>query len=165
MSCKMLLDCAELACVNNVINNINDEISFLAIPLHQKCHSKRALLKDSGMEMPTAIQYHTVRQHHDRSQTRAQPMLVRKYVDWNGCDNHAACQVVNRCQTRGESEYSVACRWKSIDDSDLHWLSNPGQMLLEMQNRGIQWPHKNDDWYPLISFFLKYHATLYFHQN
>ena len=40
----MLLDCAELAYVNNVTNNINDEISFLANPLHQKFHSITAFL-------------------------------------------------------------------------------------------------------------------------
>ena len=44
--------------------------------------------------------------------------------------------VIGRCSTRGESEESSMCRWRSNQVRDLPWFWNLGQMSPEVQNRG-----------------------------
>ena len=53
-----------------------------------------------------------------------------------------------RCHTKGESEESIAYWRGSIHARDLPWLRNPGQMLPEVQNRGISDPTKKTDVLP-----------------
>ena len=43
---------------------------------------------------------------------------------------------------RGESKESISCRQWSMQGRDSPWLRNPGQISLEVQNRGISGPTK-----------------------
>ena len=60
---------------------------------------------------------------------------------------------VSRCNTRGESQEFIACRWQSTQARDPPWLWNLGEMLPEVQNRGISGPTKRT--YVLQQFYWK----------
>ena len=67
-----------------------------------------------------------------------------KYVHQKWLSHHAALPEVSSCQTRDESEQSFAgSRWR-MQESIL-WFWNPGQELLEVQNRGVSDPAKMTD--------------------
>ena len=77
-----------------------------------------------------------------RMQYKIVYMYVFKYVDLKRLSRHAGCQEVSKCCTRGESEESIACNWRSTQVRDPPWLWNPEHTSSDAQNSGISNPTK-----------------------
>ena len=106
--------------------------------LHQELR-KMWILKIPSFGMVQTIRAYTA--SHTLIQVQVTPMLV--------CAVHFE---VSRCHTGGESQESIVCRRGSMHESGSPWFWNPGQISLEVQNRGTSGSTKRTN---IRQFFLK----------